>query len=148
MGLKKNYPFYEDFVMIQCKRMDEVKSRAFNFIKLEEDKKIQKRSNPPNSYDKPNRNADSSAQRSYKLKPYSKPDHHRVNALKDEGEEDDFPKIFDYCFSMDVTGIIYVMQDLGDKTRWPKKGEKSTSLKDKSNGVHTMKTLTILQRIV
>ncbi|XP_023733891.1 uncharacterized protein LOC111881731 [Lactuca sativa] len=99
MGLKKDSPFYEDLVMTQCKRMDEVRSRALRFIRLEEEKEIQKRSNPPSSYDHLNRKADSLAQRSYKSKPYSKPDHHR---------------------------------DLGNKARWTRKGEKSTTWKDKS----------------
>lgn len=83
MVLKKGFSFYEDLVMIPCKRMNEVRSRALRFIRLEEDKDIQKRSNPLNSYDNPNRKADSLVQRSYKSKPYSKPDNHRVNALEE-----------------------------------------------------------------
>ena len=38
MGLKKDFPFYEDLVMTPCKRMDEVKSRTLRFIRPEEDK--------------------------------------------------------------------------------------------------------------
>ena len=41
MGLKKYSLFYEDLVMTPCKRLDEVRSRAFRFIRLEEDKEIQ-----------------------------------------------------------------------------------------------------------
>ena len=33
---------------------------------------------------------------------------------------------------MDISGVIFVMQDLGDKARWPRKGEKSTAWQDKS----------------
>lgn len=63
-----------------------------------------------NSYDNPNRNADSSVQRSYKSKTYSEPDRHMVNALEGEGEEDDFPKITDNCFFfVVVSGIFYTM---------------------------------------
>ena len=69
MCLKKDSPFYEDLVMTPCRRLDEVRSRALRFIRLEEDKEIQKRSNPPISYDYPNRKVDSLAQRSYKSKP-------------------------------------------------------------------------------
>ena len=107
MGLKKDSPFYEDLVMNPWKRMDKFRSRALRFTRLEEDKEIQKRSNPPSSYDLPNRKADSSAQRSYKSKPYSKPGHHKLNALEDEGEEEDFPRITDYCFFVDISGMIY-----------------------------------------
>lgn len=40
--------------------------------------------------------------------------------------------ITDYCFSVDVSGLIFVMQDLGEKARWPRKGDKSSGLKYKS----------------
>ncbi|KAL7586986.1 hypothetical protein Lser_V15G37217 [Lactuca serriola] len=132
MGLRKDSPFYEDLVMTPCKRLDEVRCRALRFIRFEEDREIQKRSNPSDQYENPNRKPESSTQRSYKSKPYSKPVHHRVNALKDGGEEEELPKITDYCFSVDVSGVIHVMQDLGDKARWPKRDSKSTTWKDKS----------------
>ncbi|KAL7594220.1 hypothetical protein Lser_V15G28361 [Lactuca serriola] len=132
MELRKDSPFYEDLVMTLCKRLDEFRCRALTFIRLKEDKEIQKRTNHSSQYENPNRKAESSAPRSYKSKPYSKPDHHKVNALKDEGKEERLPKITDYCFSVDISGIIHVMQDLGVKARWPKRDNKSTSWKDRS----------------
>ncbi|XP_023743491.2 uncharacterized protein LOC111891665 [Lactuca sativa] len=132
MGLRKGSPFYEDLVMTPCKRLDEVRCRALRFIRLEEDREIQKRSNPLDQYESPNRKDESSTQRYYKSKPYSKIDHHRVNALKDEGEEEELPKITDYCFYVDVSGVIHAMQDLGDKARRPKIDSKSTTWKDRS----------------
>ena len=59
--------------------------------------------------DHPNRKSDSLAQISYKSKPYSNPDHHMVNTLVDEGEEEEFPKIIDNCFSVDILRIIFVI---------------------------------------
>ncbi|XP_023743493.1 uncharacterized protein LOC111891666 [Lactuca sativa] len=132
MGLMKDPPFYEDLVMTPCREVDEFKSRTLRFIRLEEYKKIQRKTSSLSSYQNPNRNVDSSSQRSYKSKPYSKPDHHMVNALEDERDEEEPPKITDYCFSVDVSGLIYAMDDLGDKARWPNKNNKSTSWKDKS----------------
>ena len=133
MGLRKDSLFYEDLVMTPCKRLDEVRSRALRFIRLEEDKEIQRKSSAPTSYDHPNRKSDSSSsQRSFKAKPYSKPDHHRVNALGEEIEEEGFPKITDYCFSVDISGLLFAMQDLGEKARWPRKGDKANTWKDKS----------------
>ncbi|KAL7602922.1 hypothetical protein Lser_V15G16606 [Lactuca serriola] len=132
MGLRKDSPFYEDLVMTSCKGLDEVRCRALRFNRLEEDKEIQKRSNTLNQYENPNRKVESSTQRSYKLKPYSKLDHHRVNALEDGGEEEELPKIIEYCLSVDVSGVIHAMQDLRDKTRWTKRDKKSTAWKDKS----------------
>ena len=64
MASKKDSPFYEDLVMTPCRRIDEVRSRELRFIRLEEDKEIQKMSNLPSFYDHPNRKSDSSAQRS------------------------------------------------------------------------------------
>lgn len=61
-----------------------------------------------------------------------KPGHDKVNTLEDEGDEEDFPKIIDYCFSVDISGVIFAMHDLGYKVRWLRKGEKSTTWKDKS----------------
>ncbi|XP_023771631.1 extensin-like [Lactuca sativa] len=92
MGLRKESAFYEDLMMTPFKRLDEVKCRALRFIKIEEDKEVQKKSNPSSQYENPNRKAESSAPRSYKSKHYSKPDHHKVNALEDEGEEEEPPK--------------------------------------------------------
>ncbi|XP_023742597.2 uncharacterized protein LOC111890744 [Lactuca sativa] len=132
MGLKKDSSFYEDLLMTSCKRLDKVRCRALRFIGLEEDKESQKRSNPSSQYENPNKKVESLAPRSYKSNPYSKSDHHRVNALEDEGEEYELPKITDYYFPMDVSGLIHAMQDLVDKARWPKKDNKSTSWKDKS----------------
>ncbi|KAL7609104.1 hypothetical protein Lser_V15G13261 [Lactuca serriola] len=45
IGLRKDSPFYEDLVMTPLKRLDEVRCRALRFIRLEEDKEIQKRCN-------------------------------------------------------------------------------------------------------
>lgn len=53
----------------------------------------------------------------YKWKKYSKPDHYWINALDDEGEENEFPNITDYFFSLDVSSLIFAMQDLSDKVR-------------------------------
>ncbi|XP_023737251.1 uncharacterized protein LOC111885204 [Lactuca sativa] len=132
LGLRKDSSFYEDLVMTACKRLDEVRCRALRFIGIKEDREIQNRSNPVNQYENPNRKAESSTSRSYKSKPYSKLDHHRVNALKDEGEKGKIPKITDYCFSVDISGVIHAMHDLGDKARWPKRDNKSITWKDKS----------------
>ena len=107
--------------MTPCKKLDEVRSRAIRFIRLEEDIEIQRKSGTPTSYDHPNRKTDSSSsQRSFKAKPYSKPDSHRINALEEDVEEVEFPKITDYCFSVDTSGLLYAMQDLGDEGQMAK----------------------------
>lgn len=63
----------------------------------------------PNSYDNPNMKAKTLAQRSCKSKPHSKPEYHKVSILDDEGGEDELFKITDYCFSLDVLGLIFNM---------------------------------------
>ena len=54
MGLKKDYPFYEDLVMTPCKGVDEVRSRALRFTRLEEEKETLTRTSMPSSYENPN----------------------------------------------------------------------------------------------
>ncbi|KAI3725211.1 hypothetical protein L1987_64989 [Smallanthus sonchifolius] len=50
---------------------------------------------------------------------YSNPDNHRVNDVEDDEEEKQYPKLPEYCFSLDTPDLLYVMQDIGDKARWP-----------------------------
>ena len=46
--------------------------------------------------------------------------------MEDEKDED-HPKLTDYCFYVDISGLMYAMQDLGDKARWPRKNEKNSA---------------------
>ena len=46
MGLPKDSQFYEDLVMNPCRNLDEARTRALRFIRLEDDRTIQKRMNP------------------------------------------------------------------------------------------------------
>lgn len=73
MGLNKYSIFYEDLVI--------------RFVRLKEDKKIQKRMNT--SYDHPNRKNEFSSQKSYRAKSYSRPENHSITGLEDE----DYPNI-------------------------------------------------------
>ena len=117
MGLRKDSPFYKNTVTNLCKRLDEVRCQSLRFIRLEEDKEVQNRSSSSSQFENPNRKTKSSAPRSYKSKPYSKLGPYRVNALEDEGVEGEPPDITDYCFSVDVFGLIHAIQDLRDKAR-------------------------------
>ncbi|KAK1432045.1 hypothetical protein QVD17_08934 [Tagetes erecta] len=129
MGLQKNSLFYEDIVMNPCRNLDEVRSRALRFIRLEDDKKIHQKLEIP-KYESSNRKSDSPHKR-YRSKPYNKQDSPRINAVEEEDEEE-YPKISDYCFSVDTSNLLCAMQDLGDKARWPRKNEKSSGWKGKS----------------
>ncbi|KAL4582843.1 hypothetical protein LXL04_007404 [Taraxacum kok-saghyz] len=131
-GLKKESPFCENLVMTPCRKLDEVRNTTLRFIRLEEDKMIQKKLMSPGSYEQPNRKSYSSSQRSYKSKPYNRKESQKVKTLEDEENDEDYPKISDYSFSVDTTGLIYAIQDIGDKARWPKKKEKSNTWKDRS----------------
>lgn len=42
IGLKKDYLLYKDLVMTPCKMMDEVISRVLRFIRLAEDRNLEK----------------------------------------------------------------------------------------------------------
>ncbi|KAI3744710.1 hypothetical protein L1987_57801 [Smallanthus sonchifolius] len=78
------------------------------------------------------RKSESSSFKTHRSKPYSRADNHRINVMEDDEEEENYPKLTDYCFPDDVSELMYVMQDLGDKARWPRKTDKGSGWKDKS----------------
>ncbi|KAI3824953.1 hypothetical protein L1987_06426 [Smallanthus sonchifolius] len=84
----------------------------------------------PTSYNQPNRKTESVPFKPYRSKPYSKLDNHRINVVEDD--EDEEPRLSEYCFSIYTMALLFAMQDLGEKARWPRKLEKSTGWKDKS----------------
>ena len=129
LGMDKDNAFYDDLVMVPCRNLDEVRSRALRFIRLEDDKKINRRIDVP-KYEHTSRKYDS-PQKNYR-KPYNKQDSPKINAIE-EDEEEEYPKISDYCFSVDTPSLICALQDLGEKARWPKKNVKpNPGAKDKS----------------
>jgi hypothetical protein len=131
MGLLKDSQFYDDLVMNPCRTLEEVRTRAMRFIRLEDDKRIQKRltgSTNPETQDR-NRGSFFINERS---KPYSRLDKQNVHAVQNEEDDEEYPRISEYCFSVDISGLMLAMQDLGEKARWPRKNEKSTTFKDKS----------------
>src|ERR1043165_8621190 len=121
--LQRDSPFYQELVMNPCGNLDEVRNKALRFIRLEDDKKIQERIESSSKYNHPNRKSTPTYE-PYKHKPYARPDNKKVNVVEDD-DEDDCPKLSDYCFSVDVTRLMYAMKDLGDKARWPKKDNKT-----------------------
>ena len=127
MGLKKDSLFYDDVVMTPCRNLDEVRSRALRFIRLEDDKKVHTRLAIP-QYESTNRKAESPTKP--KAKPYTRPDKFRINAIEDEEDDEIYPNISDYCFSVDAGGLMCAMRDLGEKARWPRKNEKQGSWRD------------------
>jgi hypothetical protein len=130
MSLNKDSPFYEDLVMTPCRNLDEVRSRAIRFIRLEDDKKLHKKLDIPKN-DLSNKKSESPGKQ-YRNRPYPKNDNHRVNAIDEDSDDEDYPLVSEYCFSTDTTGLMCAMQDLGEKARWPRKNEKQASWKDKS----------------
>jgi hypothetical protein len=129
-GLYGDTSFYSDLVMNPCRNLDEVRTKALRFIRLEEDKKIQQRIEG-SSYDSPNRKAESQP-KNFRAKPYFRNDDKKVNLVGDDVDEEDYPKISDYCFSATTSELIYAMQGLGEKARWPRKNDKNPGFKDKS----------------
>ncbi|KAK9073783.1 hypothetical protein SSX86_006377 [Deinandra increscens subsp. villosa] len=130
MGLSKDSRFYDDLVMAPCRNLDEVRSRALRFIRLEDDKRIHQRLEVP-KYD-PNSKKAESPGKPYRSRPYSKPENHKVNAVDQDDDEEEYPKVSEYCFSVDIGGLMCAMQDLGEKARWPRKDTKQGSWKDKT----------------
>ncbi|KAJ0861981.1 putative retrotransposon gag domain-containing protein [Helianthus annuus] len=67
MGLLKDSLFYDDLVMTPCRNLDEVRTRALRFIRLEDDKRIQERQVGSSKQDK-----QGSSFKSNKFKSYHK----------------------------------------------------------------------------
>ena len=108
MGLPKDPAFYEDLVMNPCRNLDEVRNKALRFIRLEEDKKIQQRIDESSKYDNPNRKSESSS-KYYCSKPYSRNDSKKVSFVDDDEDDEEYPKLTDYCFPVSTSEIIYAM---------------------------------------
>ncbi|XP_076949750.1 uncharacterized protein LOC143622513 [Bidens hawaiensis] len=56
----------------------------------------------------------------------------RVNVVDDNGDDESYPNLNDYCFADDILGLMCAMQDQGENARWPQKNEKNGAWKDKS----------------
>ncbi|XP_076890307.1 uncharacterized protein LOC143541352 [Bidens hawaiensis] len=131
MGLQKDSTFYQDLVMTPCSNLDEVRNRALRFIRLEEDQRIKDQLNTPAKSETQDKKQGSYF-RNNGSKPYSKPNGKKINAVKDEKDDEDCPRISNYCFSVDMRGVMLAVRSLGDKARWPRKNEKAPPPKDKS----------------
>lgn len=75
-------------------------------------------------YDHPNYKSESSSQKSYGAKPYSRFKNHMVNSLDDAEEDENYFEISYYYFSINISGPLYEMQNIMYTSRWPKKSEK------------------------
>ncbi|KAJ0861980.1 putative retrotransposon gag domain-containing protein [Helianthus annuus] len=127
MGLLKDSLFYDDLVMTPCRNLDEVRTRALRFIRLEDDKRIQERQAGSSKQEK-----QGSSFKSNRFKSYNRNDNQNVHAVDQEEDDEDYPPISEYCFSVDNYELILAMQNLGEKARWPRKNDKPTGTKDKS----------------
>ncbi|KAF5773503.1 putative retrotransposon gag domain, aspartic peptidase domain superfamily [Helianthus annuus] len=127
MGLLKDSLFYDDLVMTPCRNLDEVRTRALRFIRLEDDKRIQERQVRSSKQEK-----QGSSFKSNKFKSYNRTDNQNVHAVDQDEDDEDYPPISEYCFSVDNHELILAMQNLGEKARWPRKNDKTAATKDKS----------------
>ncbi|KAJ0782054.1 hypothetical protein HanLR1_Chr01g0003741 [Helianthus annuus] len=96
MGLLKDSLFYDDLVMTPCRNLDEVRTRALRFIRLEDDKRIQERQVGSSKQEK-----QGSSFKSNKFKSYNRTDNQNVHAVDQEEDDEDYPPISEYCFSVD-----------------------------------------------
>nr|XP_043639197.1 uncharacterized protein LOC122610267 [Erigeron canadensis] len=129
MGLSKDSPYYQDLVMTPCRSLDEARNRALRFIGLEEDELLRKRMETPSTYDRPNRRTETPVFRPSKNKPYTRVVQQRT--IENPGNPQ-YPELSEYCFFVNVAGIVEAMKNLGDKVRWPPKKPKNDANKDKS----------------
>ncbi|XP_076913902.1 uncharacterized protein LOC143572710 [Bidens hawaiensis] len=128
-GIAKGLPFYDDLVMTPCRNLDEVENRTLRFIRLEYDKSVQERLGASIKHEQLSKKHGSSY-RNNNSYPYSKFNNQNVHAVEEDEDEEEYPRISNYYFSVDTPGLICTIRDLGEKARWPRKNEKSTSYKE------------------
>ncbi|KAJ0480897.1 putative retrotransposon gag domain-containing protein [Helianthus annuus] len=121
MGLLKDSLFYDDLVMTPCRNLDEVRTRALRFIRLEDDKRIQERQVGSSKQEK-----QGSSFKNNKFKSYHRNDNQNVHAIDQEEDHEDYPPISEYCFSEKKLG-------------GPGRMINHPGLKTSQNGVHTMR---------
>ncbi|KAJ0845440.1 putative retrotransposon gag domain-containing protein [Helianthus annuus] len=90
MGLLKDSLFYDDLVMTPCRNLDEVRTRALRFIRLEDDKRIQERQVGSSKPEK-----QGSSFKSNKFKSYHRNENKNVHAVDQEEDDEDYPPISD-----------------------------------------------------
>ncbi|KAJ0592759.1 hypothetical protein HanHA300_Chr03g0088911 [Helianthus annuus] len=113
--------------MNPIRNLDEVRTRALRFIRLEDDKRIQERQVGSSKQDK-----QGSSFKNNKFKSYHRNENKNVHAVDQEEDDEEYPPISEYCFSVDNHELILAMQNLGEKARWPRKNDKPSGTKDKS----------------
>ncbi|XP_021992015.1 uncharacterized protein LOC110888818 [Helianthus annuus] len=131
MGSQKDSPFYDDLVKTPCRNLDEDRNRAIRFIRLKDDKRIQDKLSGSTKHEY-NDKKQGSFYKNNRLKSYYKPDNQNVHVVDQYKDEEEYPRISEYCFSIDNSELMLALQNLGEKARWPKKNEKSTTFEDKS----------------
>jgi len=83
------------------------------FIRLEDDKRIQDRAGTSTKSDY----KQGSSFKNNKSKPYTRTDNHNVHADEEDEDDEDYPLISEYCFSVDTGGLMLDLQGLGEKAR-------------------------------
>ncbi|KAJ0539152.1 putative retrotransposon gag domain-containing protein [Helianthus annuus] len=111
MRLQKDSPFYDGLFMTPCRKLDEVRFMALRFNRLEDDKRIQDRLIGSSKHEK-----QGSFYKNNRSKPYSKHDNQNVHAVEQE-EDEEYPRISEYCFSVDNSELMLALQNLREKAR-------------------------------
>nr|XP_043619676.1 uncharacterized protein LOC122591474 [Erigeron canadensis] len=121
MGLHSDSPLYDDLSENPCRSLLEARIRGSRYAEEEDRMWIKSKS----AYDHPNRKLKTSSSKSFRAKPYSRFDDHRVDDVDKEKENEEYPRIIDYHFSVDISSLIFAIYELGDKVRWPRAKNKN-----------------------
>nr|XP_043631615.1 uncharacterized protein LOC122603068 [Erigeron canadensis] len=121
MGLRSDSPLYDDLSENPCRSLLEARIRGSRYADEEDRMRIKLQS----AYDCPNRKLKAPSFISLRAKPYSRSDYHRIDNVDKDKENEEYPNINDYHFSVDISGLIFAMYKLGNKVRWPKAKNKN-----------------------
>ncbi|XP_074307321.1 uncharacterized protein LOC141642422 [Silene latifolia] len=116
----------------RCDIGTEVEAKTLAYIRLKEDKSYKVESSS-GSRDNEKSNRKSNKGNNYRRTSYSRLDYSEVNLVYEyQGKANVFPPISEHTFSVDITGLIQQLDNMGSAVRWPMKVENPNTRRDNS----------------
>ncbi|XP_021770693.1 uncharacterized protein LOC110734871 [Chenopodium quinoa] len=134
-GLLDQSELYKELTKYPCTTFEDVQAKAIAQVRFEEDVYARKTLEPNLSA----RRNNSSPRRDHRFNPYRRPRFEEGTINVVEGEFTDWredpklpPKLHEYCFNVNLVGVIRTLNKMGDTVQWPRKSDIPGEKKDPS----------------
>ncbi|XP_021770754.1 uncharacterized protein LOC110734941 [Chenopodium quinoa] len=134
-GLLDHSELYKELTKYPCTTFEDVQDKAMAQVRFEEDAYARKTP----ELDRQSRRNNNFPRRDHRFKSYqrSRIDEGTVNVVEEEfsdwREDPELPpKLHEYCFNVNPTGVIRTLNKMGDTVQWPRKSERLGEKKDPS----------------